>query len=399
MRRLPHLLVLLAAISLAGCEQLTAPSDNGNGARSQTTPAVVFGTQVWTSISAGYQHTCAIDNANAAWCWGANTYGQVGVATAAGNCPDVSTCAVRPLQVNGGHAFTKIDAGVTNTCALRADGKVYCWGGGFLPGGVGYLGNDSLTRRTTPTLVIADSLFTDISVGIDNVCALTASGQAWCWGENDWGEIGDGTITPRLKPVLVPGGATYSKISQGWSHTCGLLADATAQCWGLNIYGQVGVDTVYAVEANPVELSPRAVENSGLYTEISAGAEHTCARTTAGIIECWGRNEDGGQLASPDLTLRRTPGAIGDGRTYTMLESGAFSNCGIANTTTTYCWGFNVYGALGNGTRSVLPVTTPVAVLGGPWTTVSNGGFHTCAIDAAGKAYCWGDRKYGQIGK
>lgn len=399
-RKLPHLLVALSTVALIGCEQLQQPTDQGSIARSQTTPVAVFGGRTWISFSTGYQHTCGVDDANTAWCWGANTYGQLGVATAANTCTEVFTCAFRPLEVSGGHDFIKVVASVTYTCGLRTDGKAMCWGGGFLTNGTGYLGNDSLTRRTAPTLVIADSLFTDIEIGIDNACALTASGTAWCWGENDWGELGDGTAIPRLKPVPVLGGATYTKLAMGWSHTCGILPDQTAQCWGLNTYGQVGVDTVYPAGTVGRELLPRAVTNSGAYTSIVGGADHTCALAVDGQIACWGRNDSFGQLGDGSgVLLRRTPATIGDNRTYTSVASGPFSVCGRANTGTAYCWGNNAYGGLGNGTRSVLPIAVPDDVLGGPFTDVRSGGFHSCALDGTQKMFCWGDIKYGALGK
>jgi len=399
--KIPRRLALLAAFALVGCEQLNQPTDiSGSVARSQLSPVPVFGDRSWISFSAGYQHTCGIDNTNAAWCWGANTYGQLGVATAANTCTDVFTCAFRPLQVTGGHSFSKIVASVTHTCALRTDGKAMCWGGGFLAGGAGYLGNDSTIRRAAPTLVIADSLFTDIEIGIDNACALTASGKAWCWGENDWGEVGDGSAIPRYKPVPVIGGATYIKLALGWSHTCGLLVDGTAQCWGLNAYGQAGIDTIYASNVQPRQLTPLAVDNSGIYSNIVGGGEHTCALTTGGTIECWGRNENAGQLgAGVGITLRRTPGSIAGGHTFNAISSGPYTTCGRASTGTVYCWGSNVYGGVGDGTRSVLPWPAPVPVLGSPWAAVSSGGFHGCALDATQKMFCWGDKKYGALGK
>jgi len=61
---------------------------------------------------------------------------------------------------------------------------------------------DSLVPvRADISNVIAISSHTDISV-----CALTATREVWCWGDNEHGQIGDGTVvTDHVSPVRVTG--------------------------------------------------------------------------------------------------------------------------------------------------------------------------------------------------
>ena len=61
-----------------------------------------------------------------------------------------------------------------------------------------------------------------ISAGSGHSCALTVGGQAYCWGQNNGGELGDGSTTDRLVPTKVKGGHTFRQISAGLAHTCGL---------------------------------------------------------------------------------------------------------------------------------------------------------------------------------
>lgn len=391
-------LVLITSLAIAACNALSEPTDQGARDRSQVSPVEVFGGGTWTQVAAGFQHTCALATDGKAWCWGANQYGQLGVLTA-GSCSEVGTCARRPLQVSGGLTFIRIAAGVTHSCGLTAAGAAWCWGGGNEGGKAGFLGNGTILKSTTPVKVASDSVFRDISIGLSNTCALTAAGQAWCWGRNTRGELGDSSQSPRAAPVRVSGTARYAKISLGVEHTCALSVTGTAQCWGHNRFGQLGTGDVPYNSFGLVRTTPGRVLGTSSLVDLSAGGEHTCALRTDGFVECWGINVSAGQLGdrSP-LTHRGVPGLILDSLTYTTFSSGTSTICGRTETAAIRCWGGNIYGALGNGDRSVLPEASPVANLGSGFTKFSGGGQHMCAINAEQRLFCWGDKKFGQIG-
>ena len=396
-RRIGFVIVPLALV-MAACTALSEPTDQGARDRSQMTPVEVFGGRSWTEVSSGYQHTCALDTSGKAWCWGANQYGQLGVFTST-TCKTVGPCARRPVEVSGGRTFVKIAAGVTHSCGLTAAGEAWCWGGGDEGGDAGFLGNGTVAQSNTPVEVIADSAFTQISIGLSNSCALTASGQAWCWGRNLRGEVGDSTQLARVVPVPVKGEARYTKITMGLEHSCGLRTTGIAQCWGHNRFGQLGRGAVTYNSLGLVGTTPARVVGDVAYTDISAGGEHTCALRTDGVIECWGVNSTAGQLGDlSGLTHRGIPGAVADTLKYTALASGTVTTCARATGGAPYCWGSNNYGAIGNGNRSPLPAQFPVANLGSDFVRFGGGGQHMCALTAGQKLYCWGDRQFGQIG-
>jgi hypothetical protein len=181
-------------------------------------------------------------------------------------------------------------------------------------------------------------------------------------------------------------------------------------------------------------LTPVAVSglSSGVIA-ISAGGYHTCALTSAGSAECWGRNESG-QLGDATSTgpeeceevfvyravvgCSTTPVAVsGLGSGVIAVSAGGEHTCGLTSVGGSECWGRNESGQLGDATSTgpeecneAMPLTreptpfacgtTPVAVNGlGPGAAaISAGGSHTCALTAAGGVKCWGNNRDGQLG-
>lgn len=144
------------------------------------------------ALTAGFNHTCALAEDGAAWCWGEGTDGQLGDGTGA-------TGSVEPVavQLPEGVRVTEIDAGNAHTCAITMDGSVWCWGLGIQGGAIDGASTDH------PILVIEDGDATAISAGGFHSCALLADGTTWCWGDDSVGQLGDGTIGGTSAPVAV----------------------------------------------------------------------------------------------------------------------------------------------------------------------------------------------------
>ena len=133
----------------------------------------------------------------------------------------------------------QVAAGVGHTCALMNSGEVYCWGSNQY----GQLGDGSTTQRLTPVAVSALSGATAIAAGAGYTCALVAGGAVYCWGDNFHGQLGDGSTTRRLTPVTVGGLYGTTTIAAGRSHACVVVASAAVRCWGANGFGQLGDGT------------------------------------------------------------------------------------------------------------------------------------------------------------
>jgi alpha-tubulin suppressor-like RCC1 family protein len=109
----------------------------------QLTPVPVTGGLFFRSITAGPLVTCGVTNANQAYCWGSNQVGQAGVNDAANNLNS-------PQLVSGGLLWTVVETSGTHTCGVTSNGAAYCWGlqaVGEL--GIGQTGVEMVPKRTT----------------------------------------------------------------------------------------------------------------------------------------------------------------------------------------------------------------------------------------------------------
>ena len=349
---------------------------------------------VFASVSAGWQHTCGLTTNGTAYCWGDNTYGQLG---------DGSTASsTTPMLVAGGLSFANVSAGPWHhTCGVTTSGAAYCWGEMF--------GNTS----SSPVPIGGGLTFASVTAGFPQSCGVTTTGTAYCWGDS---YLGNGTTAGSTIPVPVAGGLLFAAVSAAEGHTCGVTTAGVAYCWGENTLGQLGTGTsagpercltIYACSTIPV-----AVAGGLTFANVNAAGLHTCGVTTSGGLYCWGANfhgllGDGVRPTGPEQCLSvdfgpdifygdsipcsLVPRVVAGGLRLTSLSGGAedWTACGLAPTGVAYCWGDGE-----DGESS----TTPVAVAGGFNFATLSAWYSTCGITATGALYCWGANESGQLG-
>jgi alpha-tubulin suppressor-like RCC1 family protein len=327
--------------------------------RNPGVPAVI-------QLSAQEDNTCGLTDDGAAFCWGANGSGQLGLTS--------ETCETRPcvrqaLRVAPALKFESFGTGNTHFCGLTKAGEVYCWGVNSL-GQVGAEVSDQCADSPcslTPVRIGRDATYRALSVGSSHTCALDTAGKAFCWGWNWAGQLGNGATTPGVigvpAPTAVAGGFAFTVISTGRDHTCALDANGAAYCWGLNSSGQLGDGTLVSSSV------PRAVAGGHKFVSISEGVAHTCALTSGGTAHCWGANVAepgiGGQVGDGSLVDRSTPTEVQRGITFAQLRTGRSFSCGRTPNNRVYCWGSNLYGQLGIGTPQTY-AAQPTGVAGLP---------------------------------
>jgi len=332
------------------------------------------------AISAGGSHTCGLFVGGNAYCWGANSAGQLGDGT--------SDDRVNPIAVSGGHTFTAISAGSAHSCGLTASGQVYCWG----LNNFGQLGDGTNVQHDIPVMVAGGHFFTAISAGLDHTCGLTLAGDAYCWGGNEYGLLGNLTNDDSNVPIAVVSPDTFTTISAGYEHTCALDLTGEAFCWGRNQFGQLGIGIG---DPDKHRTAPDRVNGGLTFTKIATGGDHTCAVTTAGDAYCWGLG-DLGQLGNGSTVDQGIPTLVAGGHVFTDVSAGTDHSCAVA-TAGPHCWGYNFFGQLGD--VSNIDRNTPVIVSGGhALMVISAGGAHSCGLTTEGRAYCWGRNAEGALG-
>ena len=184
-------------------------------------------------------------------------------------------------------------------------------------------------------------------------------------------------------------GAT--RISTGADHSCAITAQGGVECWGSNINGQLGDGTTTARRlATPVTGLASGV------TAVAAGANHSCAMTSLGSVKCWGNNGSGqlGDGSGPGNRLN--PVDVSSLTGVTAIVVGGRHSCALTGGTVK-CWGANNWGQLGTGFPDNEPTPADVVGLAGV-TAITAGEDHTCARTSAGAALCWGNNVNGQLG-
>ncbi|WP_409562640.1 RCC1 domain-containing protein [Hyphomicrobium sp. MC8b] len=307
-------------------------------------------------------------------------------------CDGENWVAMGREGVEGGN-FVSVDLGESFACALNATGEAWCWG----KNNAGQLGNGSsgpATDNPVPVKVSGDHIFVKLSVSHEGACAIDDAGKGWCWGANGHGQVGDGTTNNvRNTPTAVAGDHTVIDIVTG---SCLLDSAGAAWCWGANDYGQLGNGTSGPGTNSAV---PVAVSGGHVFVSLAQHAMYwaaNCGIKADGSAWCWGRGNDG-NFGDGTNTNSSVPVAAGIGQSWQALKSGQQHTCGVTTTGAGYCWGYDASGKVGNGPAP--GGNLPLAVSGSHvFAAVSAGWNGGCGLDSGGEVWCWGDNGYGQLG-
>jgi alpha-tubulin suppressor-like RCC1 family protein len=378
------------------------------------------------AMSTGEYHACAARTDGTVWCWGDAQNGRVGDGTTG----DVDHLRSTPVQVRRGSStltgVTRLAGGGEHTCALRANGTVWCWGDASLgqlgngqSGGGAYRTRAVQVRRGSGDLTRVER----IAAGLSHSCAVRTDGTVWCWGYAEFGQLGDGTTGDgshvRATAVRVRRGSgsldRVVAVTVGALHTCALRKDGSVWCWGAGQYGQLGDGVSGAGHLRT--RATRVKHGTGYLAKASgivAGDSHTCVRRTNGTAWCWGLGQygqlgdgttgNGANIRSKPVQVRHGSGFLTG---VTSVGAGVTHTCARRSDGSAWCWGHAVYGQLGDGTTGdptdhvrLRPVR--VRRSSGSFTgmrQMDGGVGFSCALRTDKSVWCWGYNGNSQLGR
>lgn len=324
-------------------------SDNDTSNHQRTAPRLVDEGLLSdvSAIASGASTTCALSvgeqpGDERVRCWGQSTSGELG--DGGFNPPPHDLAVPFTLPTTGFFPLVGVEsiaAGAHHYCAIAESdagvpGSVKCWGQAL---GIGR--NINLGVPVAPNPDAGNRLkyrTKKLAAGDNFTCALSASSEVYCWGDNTYGTLGNNTTTNSLGPVKVmlpdlsvdPGVPHPVDITAGLHHVCALMSDETVMCWGLGDNGRLGDGSL----ASHMQLTPVSVGLPAV-TFVAAGASNTCA-ISAGQRFCWGANDAGqlglgtlgGDAALPEQITTFTDPAMSGRFYYAPENEGGFGEAG-----------------------------------------------------------------------
>ena len=339
-------------------------------------PFTLFGQpNTWRAVATGNFHTCAIRTTGTLWCWGSNSFGQLG----SGTTVDIQS----PTQIGDENDWVSLSADQNYVCAIKTNGTLWCWGSNAN----GHLGDGTTATRLSPNQVGTSTSWREVSVGDIHTCAIQSDDSMWCWGNNTVGQVGDGTTSTRLSPVQIAG-SNWKSVSSGGSFTCATKNDTSLWCWGTNNSGQVG-DGTTSTRFSPVQIT------GSNWNQVSTAGASSCATKNDLSLWCWGNNSYR-QLGDNTTTTRFSPVQL-SGSNWINVEVGNLEACATSSNGEIWCWGNNASGIVADGTTTPRPAPTSTAA-GFQWMKLSMIDTHACGISTNASLYCWGENSSWQIG-
>jgi alpha-tubulin suppressor-like RCC1 family protein len=256
--------------------------------------------------------------------------------------------------------FTQISLGGDFACGLTAKGTVLCWGAS--------IGADN----------VPSGAFRQISTSQDEGCGVSTGGSISCWGAergalsrtgsfksvslngDDFSELACGLKTSGSIECWGDGGSLgtapagpFTQMSLGGGYACALRSSGAIACWGTTQYG--------------LNKPP-----SGDFTQVSAGTDAACGLKASGVVICWG-----------DDSLHQTDVPAG---MFKQVSAGGSFACGVETQGSVACWGYDQDGNTEPPSGTFAYVST---------NTSSNPS--VCGLNADGAVVCWGDNTYGEF--
>lgn len=338
------------------------------------------GTEKWAAVAPMAYGTCALRDDGQAYCWGYNSDGQLGAGK------KIGSVFGKPQQMADPGRFDALWTGWLHGFGYDKD-TLYAWGmnihGQLANGQSGYNGADKTEPIAFGENSGWDKRFVKMAMGHFHTCGITEEDRAlYCWGSYDFGQLGDGRTGDgydnqrnpyyiEKKTPLRVGSDAWKDVAALEGATCGIKADGTLWCFGMHTHAELGI---------PEDISMR----DGCLEERAVKGPDKVTRTAP--VSC------------------PTPQRVGADADWVSISGTTAHACAVKNDSSLWCWGYNEYGMVGDGTAGDMDpkngwnVSYGMVQIPGSWKKVSAGAMHTCAVDGEDELYCWGRSSMGQCG-
>lgn len=421
------------------------------------------------SIGLGTAHACGVLNDDKIKCWGNNGAGTngggklgVGLADWISWGEELSQIGenLKYVEINSTDIPADVQAGGYMSCGLfhpsgaSTNKIVKCWGDHayVAQGDTGsntHIGDAQYEVRDLPAIdfgVTSGVYVSQLSVGFAHSCALLDNGEAYCWGDNNYGQIGintqkdwvnsytnfvgddDNEVGASFQKVI-DNGVSITQISAGRDHTCALFSNNRVKCWGWGSNGELGdgnegythkrgnssgdMEALSFINVGTTDgTTPRNVKM------IKAGSDHTCViLADNNQVKCFGKNNYG-QLGLGNTDNKVWGSELGDNLAEVDLGTGLSAKdlylgedftCAILNNDQIKCWGRNHQGQLGYehanniGDDAGEVAAAPTVNLGTFRSAVAfSGGYSNvgvCVLLDNNEVKCWGSNSYNNFAR
>jgi alpha-tubulin suppressor-like RCC1 family protein len=322
----------------------------------QISPAQVGTATNWVFVSAGTEHSLAINRLGELYAWGNNANGLLGNGT---KTPQVAPI---PEKIGSATNWVSVSAGSTHSLAINSNGQLWTWG----KNDSGQLANNTLVDKLIPIQIGTVTNWVSVSAGSSHSTAINSDGELWTWGYNGHGQLGNATKLDSQIPIKIPSttpGATWISVSCGTGYSMAITSVGELWIWGENDKGQLGDGTI---EDNP---NPKKI--SGNWVLADGATNHSMAINSDGELWTWGGGS-AGQLGNASTTDQPFPiKIISPATNWVSFCAGTFCSVAVTADGESWAWGYNNVGQLGIGTSGNRNIPTKIITVPSPPTATA----------------------------